>query len=390
MRRARLLLTATLVLSLLASACASGGTGDTGRAESPPAAVSPSPSAGASAGNGNASTPGPSETVSPSTKPYEVIAAELRIPWSIAIAGDTVYMTEREGAIVKVQDGRTTRESVRLTESVLHKGEGGLLGLLLAPDFAESGLAYAYHTYEQRGRTANRIVLLRKEGAEWAEQRAILEDIPGDTYHNGGRLAFGPDGMLYATTGDAEERALSQDKSSLAGKILRMTPNGDIPADNPIKDSYVYSYGHRNPQGLAWTSSGEMYSTEHGPSGNPGGHDEVNRIEPGLNYGWPSIIGDAAQEGMVTPLYHTGEEAIAPSGTIIDEQGRLLIAALRGEAIYRYTPETGKMEVLRQGEGRVRDIQLVDGRLYFITNNTDGRGQPTSDDDRLIAIPYPS
>lgn len=297
-------------------------------------------------------------------------------------------MSEREGNIVKLADGKIERQAVRLKKPVHHEGEGGFLGLLLAPDFPDSGLAYVYHTYRDNNRTYNRIVLLKQEGAEWAEQRALLEGIPGDLYHNGGRLAIGPDGMLYATTGDAEERALSQDKGSLAGKILRMTPNGEIPSDNPFPDSYVYSYGHRNPQGIAWTKDGVMYATEHGPSGNPGGHDEINRIEPALNFGWPDIIGDASKGGMVKPLYHTGEEAIAPSGTIIDDKGRLLIAALRGEAIYRYTPETGSMEVLHQGEGRIRDLKLKDGMLYFITNNRDGRGQPSNVDDRLVAMKY--
>ncbi|MCR2804469.1 PQQ-dependent sugar dehydrogenase [Paenibacillus soyae] len=376
---------AWLLLAAVASACNDGGNGS-GSAVSSNAAATPTPSA--LANNGSEETPKPSEAAGQSAGPYEVIGTELRIPWSIAFNGSTIYMSEREGNIVKVEGGKTTREAVRLTKAVNHEGEGGFLGLLLAPDFSESGLAYAYHTYREQGKTLNRIVLLKKEGAEWAEQRAVLEGIPGDLYHNGGRLAFGPDGMLYATTGDAEERALSQDKSSLAGKILRLTTDGGVPSDNPFPDSYVYSYGHRNPQGLAWTKDGVMYSTEHGPSGNPGGHDEVNRIVPGRNYGWPTIIGDAGHEGMEKPLYHTGEEAIAPSGTITDAQGRLIIAALRGEAIYRYTPESGQMEVLHKGDGRIRDVQLRDGRLYFITNNTDGRGTPSESDDRLVSMDY--
>lgn len=374
---------AWLMLTAMAAAC-SGGNGS-GSAGSSEAAVTPTPSV--QADNGSAETPKPTESAQPA-ETYEVIGTELRIPWSIAFADDVIYMSEREGNIVKVEGGETAREAVRLSKAVHHDGEGGFLGMLLAPDFSDSGLAYAYHTYQDQGKTYNRIVMLKKEGAEWAEQSAIMESIPGDLYHNGGRLAFGPDGMLYATTGDAEEQALSQDKNSLAGKILRMTPAGDIPSDNPFPDSYVYSYGHRNPQGLAWTKEGVMYSTEHGPSGSPGGHDEINRIEPGHNYGWPTLIGDAAQEGMETPIYHTGEEAIAPSGTITDEKGRLIIATLRGEAIYRYTPESGSMEVLHQGDGRIRDVQLKGGRLYFITNNTDGRGQPRESDDRLVSMAY--
>lgn len=383
-RRIRFTIVAVL-LAALASSC-SGNANSPEPSESAQAreSVAPTPS---SAVQESPAPTGEEETAA-SDEPYRVVAAGLRIPWAIEFAGDVIYISEREGNIVKIEGREIDRQTVRLTKVVHHEGEGGFLGLLLAPDFADSGLAYAYHTYQEGGRTFNRIVLLKLEGTEWAEQRELLEGIPGDLYHNGGRLAFGPDGMLYATTGDAEERALSQDKNSLAGKILRMTPEGDIPEDNPFGQSYVYSYGHRNPQGIAWMKDGIMYSTEHGPSGRPGGHDEINRIDPGLNYGWPSVIGDAAQAGMETPLYHTGEEAIAPSGTLIDDEGRLVIAALRGEAIYRYTPESGKMEVLHEGEGRIRDLELKDGKLYFITNNRDGRGQPSATDDRLVAMDY--
>lgn len=319
-----------------------------------------------------------------------MLAMKLHIPWSITMAGDDFYVTEREGHIVRIRGSEQVRQVVRLEKAVLHRGEGGLLGFVLASDFAESKLAYAYHTYESGGKAYNRIVLLKLEGTDWAEQQALLEGIPGSNNHNGGRLAFGPDGMLYATTGDAENRSEAQNQNSLAGKILRMTPTGDIPSDNPFPDSYVYSYGHRNPQGLAWTKDGVMYSTEHGPSGNPGGHDEINAIVAGANYGWPTVYGDAKKEGLTPPLYHTSDPAIAPSGTAIDGEGRLVIATLRGEAIYRYTPSTGKMEVIHKGEGRIRDVKLDGGKLYFITNNLDGRGGISSEaEDRLVVMDYP-
>lgn len=381
-RRFRLSFFVVLLAALTASCSSNANDPQPPEGAQTPASETPAPSAALE-------SPAPAETEPADIdEPYRVVAAGLRIPWAIEFADEVIYVSEREGNIIKIEDGKIDRQNVRLAKAVHHEGEGGFLGLLLAPDFTDTGLAYAYHTYQEEGRAFNRIVLLKLEGSEWAEQGALLEGIPGDMYHNGGRLAFGPDGMLYATTGDAEERALSQDKNSLAGKILRMTPEGEIPADNPFGQSYVYSYGHRNPQGIAWTKDGVMYSTEHGPSGRPGGHDEINRIEPGRNYGWPSIIGDDAQAGMETPLYHTGEEAIAPSGTIIDDEGRLVIAALRGEAIYRYAPETGKMEVLHEGEGRIRDLELRDGKLFFITNNRDGRGQPSATDDRLVAMDY--
>jgi glucose/arabinose dehydrogenase len=332
----------------------------------------------------------PAATPSKEAAPYEIAAEGLDIPWSIAFDGDVIYISERKGGIVKVENGGggMTRMSVRLEEAVHHEAEGGFLGFVLSPDFPSTQTAFAYHTYRSGGKTLNRIVELKLEGAEWVEQKALLEGIPGSLYHNGGRLEFGPDGLLYATTGDATQTSLSQDKESLAGKILRLNLDGSIPPDNPSSSSYMYSYGHRNPQGLAWTSDGTMYSSEHGPSGSPGGHDEVNRITPGANYGWPELIGDQTRPGMVPPLYHTGDEAIAPSGTIVDGEGRLLIATLAGEGIYRYTPSTGEMEKWHEGEGRIRDLHLKEGRLYFITNNRDGRGNPLQEDDRLIVMDY--
>lgn len=321
-----------------------------------------------------------------SNEPYTVLAENLNIPWVIEFDGDTVYISEREGAIVKLEGGVMERQSVQLNKSVRHRGEGGFLGLLLSPDFHTSKLAYAYHTYEEQGSLMNRIVLIKQEGEKWTEVRALLEGIPGASNHDGGRMAIGPGGMLYVTTGDAQQPQLAQDRSSLAGKILRLTLDGKVPADNPFANSYVYSYGHRNPQGLAWDDKGVLFNTEHGPSGDPGGHDEVNRIEAGGNYGWPTVYGDDNRKGMIAPLYHTGEEAIAPSGAMMDESNRLLIATLRGEALYRYDTVAGKMEKVFTGEGRLRDVKIHDGRIYVITNNTDGRGIPSNTDDRLLII----
>lgn len=324
-----------------------------------------------------------------SEKPVEaftVLAQELRVPWVITFDKDVVYISEREGNIVKVDSSNMTRQSVHLKKNVHGNGEGGFLGFLLAPDFADTKNAYAYHTYEENGRILNRVVLLKQTGEQWDEVQALLEGIPGAANHDGGRMAIGPDKMLYITTGDAQQRELAQDLNSLAGKILRMTLDGKIPADNPFPDSYVYSYGHRNPQGLAWNAEGVMFNTEHGPSGDPGGHDEINIIEAGANYGWPDIYGDAKKEGMVTPIYHTGEKAIAPSGATIDGNNRLLIATLLGSALYRYDPATNQMSVVFEGEGRLRDVKIKDGRIYVITNNTDGRGSPSKTDDRLLLL----
>lgn len=317
---------------------------------------------------------------------YTVLAKELRVPWVITFDEDIVFISEREGNIVKVDGDATTRQAVHLLKSVHDRGEGGFLGFLLAPDFAQSREAYAYHTYEENGRVMNRVVLIKQNGGQWDEVRALLEGIPGAANHDGGRLAIGPDKLLYVTTGDAQQPELAQDRNSLAGKILRMTLDGKVPADNPFSGSYVYSYGHRNPQGLVWNSEGVLFNTEHGPSGDPGGHDEINKIAAGGNYGWPAIYGSAAQEGMITPIYHTGEEAIAPSGATIDENNRIWIATLVGEALYRYDPASKNMERVFEGEGRLRDVKIKDGRIYVITNNTDGRGNPSPSDDRLLIV----
>ncbi|SFE40304.1 Glucose/arabinose dehydrogenase, beta-propeller fold [Paenibacillus algorifonticola] len=326
------------------------------------------------------------EPTSESTGPYEVAAEELRAPWVIAFAGNVIYVSEREGNVVQIDGDQWTRQTVNLTKSVHGGGESGFLGFLLAPDFEQSQKAYAYHTYEENGETLNRVVQLKYTGKSWDETRPLLEGIPGAYNHDGGRMAYGPDKLLYITTGDAGQPELSQDQGSLAGKILRMTLDGKVPADNPFPDSYVYSYGHRNPQGLAWTDKGVMLVTEHGPSGSPGGHDEINIIEPGGNYGWPTLYGDQTGSGMIPPVYHTGEPAIAPSGAAIDDQNRMLIATLVGSALYRYDPATKAMSVVFDGEGRLRDVKMKDGRVYVITNNTDGRGNPSKTDDRLLIV----
>lgn len=317
---------------------------------------------------------------------YRVMAEKLQAPWVIAFDGDVIYISERDGNIVRVADGRSTRMPVQFLKNVHAQGEGGFLGFVLAPDFQKSNEAYAYHTYEENGEILNRIIVLKLENNAWTESRALLEGIPGSFNHDGGRMAIGPDGLLYVTTGDAGQDELAQDKNSLAGKILRMKLDGSIPSGNPFPDSYVYSYGHRNPQGLAWSSSGMMFVAEHGPSGNPGGHDEINSIVPGGNYGWPVVIGGQHRDGMIDPVYHTGEGTIAPSGIAMDAGNNLLIATLRGEKLLQYNTLTKKMASVLQNEGRLRDVRVHDGGIYVITNNTDGRGTPSDRDDRLLLL----
>ncbi|MBA4495727.1 PQQ-dependent sugar dehydrogenase [Paenactinomyces guangxiensis] len=326
----------------------------------------------------------------PDLKP-ETVAQKLRTPWSIAVHDGTFYISERSGTIVKVNQGNSERQRLKLKHLVYEEGEGGFLGIVLAPDFAQSRLAYAYYTYRENGQTYNRVIMIKELEADglWTETKTLIDKIPGAVFHNGGRLAIGPDQHLYITTGDARQEELAQNVRSLAGKILRLKLNGEIPEDNPFPHSYVYSYGHRNPQGLAWDADGNMYSSEHGPSTVPGGHDEINLIKSGKNYGWPKMIGDEKKGEMISPLYHSGDHTWAPSGIAIDQKKQIYVAALRGQQLLRFSTSSKKAETVLEGMGRFRDVYILDDELYILTNNTDGRGVPEESDDRLLKIKLP-
>lgn len=311
----------------------------------------------------------------------EVIADRLDVPWNIVYNGRTFYITERNGKITSITDGKKERMQLQLKKPVHQEGEGGLLGFALHPDFQNNQEAYVYHTYQDGPDIKNRIAKLTLDHLTWTEADELLAGLPGGAIHNGGRLAIGPDQKLYITTGDAGEREWAQQPEKMAGTILRMELDGSVPADNPFKASYVYSYGHRNPQGLAWIDT-KLYSSEHGQTG----HDEVNQIEPGANYGWPVIEGGETKKGMKAPLIHSGEKTWAPSG--MTAKGSILyMAGLRGEAIYQVDPAAAKAEKWLGGFGRIRDIHIIGDDLYFITNNGDGRGTKQKNDDRLIRLP---
>lgn len=312
----------------------------------------------------------------------ESIAKHLSIPWQIAYLDGTFYISERTGKIVTIQNGKVTRHDVELEKTLSNAAEAGLLGFVLAPDFSQTKKGYAYYTYDDGRGPMNRVITLLFTGEVWKETSIIIDEIPSGAVHHGGRLLIGPDGYLYVTTGDGGNRELAQSNESLAGKILRFQLDGSIPKDNPDPNSPIYSFGHRNPQGLVFDSDGTLYASEHGNSAN----DEINIIRANANYGWPIIEGYEKQEGMETPLFTSGSNTTwAPSG--MDYEGEtLFVAALRGNAVLKFNLKDKSVEKFIEGYGRIRDVMVVDNTLYFITNNTDGRGQPSNQDDQLYAV----
>ena len=301
-----------------------------------------------------------------------------------------MLVTERVGRVVAIgADG--TKRNIGV-EGVRAGGEGGLLGIVLHPDFATNRLLYLYMTTPgASGQTINRVVRYKYENNLLSIDRVIISNIPGAAYHDGGRMAFGPDGMLYITTGDATRSEIAQDKNSLGGKILRLMDDGSIPPDNP-SGTAVYSYGHRNPQGLAWDSAGRLWETEHGPSGSgtDSGRDEVNQIVAGNNYGWPTITGDQTQSGLRAPARHSGNDTWAPA-SLAYLGGSLYFGGLRGEALYEAVVRDGRVAELKEHfkgtYGRIRTVRVgPGGMLYLTTNNRDGRGSPAADDDKIIRV----
>jgi glucose/arabinose dehydrogenase len=308
----------------------------------------------------------------------ELMADNLEVPWAMAFLPDgRMIFTERPGR-VNILEGR----QVKLVASIntTANGESGLLGVAVDPGFDQNRYIYLYYTSGNFNRVS-RFQL----GERLENETMLIDNIPAAQIHDGGRLKFGPDGKLYITTGDASQRELAQDTNSLAGKILRMNPDGSVPSDNPF-GNYVYSYGHRNPQGIAWGGANVMYSSEHGQSSN----DEINIITSGSNYGWPIIEGNQTSPAMVSPLRAFTEFTLAPSGMAY-YQGSLYLAGLRGNQLRQVKLSAdGRSvvgeEVLFQDLGRVRDVVEYNGYLYISTSNRDGRGIPKSGDDRIIRV----
>ncbi|MGI5827674.1 MAG: PQQ-dependent sugar dehydrogenase [Patescibacteria group bacterium] len=316
------------------------------------------------------------------TEGVTVVAENLEVPWAIAfLPNQDLLVTERPGRVRRVsQDGTVT--TVAEIDEVEHVGEGGLLGITLHPDFAENNLLYVYYTYESaEDQTLNRVVRYGYENTSLSNPQVIVDQIPGASNHNGGRIAFGPDNFLYITTGDAQDPSLAQDTDSLAGKILRVTDEGEPAPGNPYNNA-VYSYGHRNPQGLAWDGE-QLWATEHGPNA----RDELNRIEAGENYGWPEIVEDEQREGMQMAIINSGNSTWAPSGLAFSD-GIFYFSGLRGNALFAFNPQSNKLQqYLRNEYGRLREATIgPNGFLYVTTSNRDGRGRPNQGDDKIIRI----
>jgi len=315
----------------------------------------------------------------------EIIAEDLEIPWEIVFLPDgELLVTERSGNLVLIED----KEKI-VVEGVEHIGEGGLLGLTLHPNFEENKFLYLYLTTKVDREIINRVERYTFENNKLSNKNIILDNIPGASFHDGGRIEFGPDGFLYITTGDAGQSSLAQDVESLAGKILRLDQDGNIPPDNPFNNE-VFSYGHRNPQGIDWDKDGILWSSEHGPSGTEKGRDEINRISKGNNYGWPIIRGSEEQVGMVTPVVESGIDETWAPGDILILNDKIFFSGLRGVSLYELRVYDNDSEIIahfRSEFGRIRSLVLgPDGYLYFTTSNRDRRGKVLDGDDKIIRV----
>lgn len=316
-----------------------------------------------------------------------VVAEGLDTPWGITFLPDkSMLVTERPGRVRLINGaGKLDPNPVKTITNVKEIGEGGLLGITIHPDFSFNNFVYLYYTYSSNGdNTLNRVVRMTYQDKQLKDEQIIADNIPGASNHNGGRIKFGPDGFLYITTGDAQNPSQSQDKNSLAGKILRVTDEGKPATGNPF-NNLVYSFGHRNPQGIAWDKSGQLWETEHGQSA----MDELNKIEIGKNYGWPVIRGNEKRDGMVSPVIHSGNETWAPSGLAFVNSS-FYFGGLRGQTLFKVGIVGGVPQLTKNFEGkfgRIRDVIVSpDGFLYITTSNHDGRGIPTPSDDRVIKI----
>jgi glucose/arabinose dehydrogenase len=346
---------------------------------------------------------------SASKKPVvETVATGLSVPWSLVFTPDKrLLIAERGGSIRVVENNILKEKPLAVITDVMSNEESGLLGMTIHPNFTQNSWIYICYTREKDKLLQEVIKRFRETPSGLVDEKIILDGIPAAAYHDGCRLKFGPDRKLYITTGDASKGELAQKLDSLAGKTLRLNDDGSIPTDNPFVSqknarAEIWSYGHRNAQGLDWQpGTNLMFQTEHGPSGfdGPGGGDEVNIVERGKNYGWPRIHHTMTQKNLEQPLLEY-TPAIAPAGAtfyksnaIAPWHNNFFFACLRGQRLIRVVLDgrhvVSTEDLFHNSYGRIRDIiEGPDGALYFSTSNRDGRGKPSADDDRVMRIRY--
>lgn len=336
----------------------------------------------------------------------ETVAAGLEVPWGFAwLPNRDLIFTERPGRVRIIENGKLRVEPVFVVPDVEPSGESGLMDITLHPEFAKNAWIYLAYAYNNEGKRV-KVMRYKYAGGKFTEPKAIIEDVPGAPNHAGMRCRFGPDGKLYVTTGDSTDWPLAQKLDSLVGKTLRLNDDGTVPPDNPFAKTpgarpEVWSYGHRNAQGMAWQpGTGLMFQTEHGPSsfeGKGSGGDEVNIVEAGKNLGWPEIHHNEKREGMVSPLLEYSPACAPGSGMFYNGEafsafkGNFFFGCLRGARIIRVTlngRSVMSQENLLEGTvGRIREMsEGPDGFIYFSTSNRDGRANPGKDDDRILRI----
>ncbi|MFF3918729.1 PQQ-dependent sugar dehydrogenase [Streptomyces sp. NPDC001852] len=369
---------------LLTAGCSSDGGGPPGGFGGPAARGT----APGTAPSGRTTEPAP--PAKGSVKVLRTVAEGLKTPWGLApLPGGGLLVSSRDdGTITRIDEKTGRKTELGTVSGVSPAGEGGLLGIALSPDYASDHMIYAYFTSASDNRIVRVLYDERKPpGEQLGAPDTVFKGIPKGRVHNGGRIAFGPDGMLYAGTGESGERGLAQDRKSLGGKILRLTPEGEPAPGNPFPGSPVYSYGHRNVQGLAWDDRQRLFASEFGQDT----WDELNAIKPGGNYGWPKAEGRSSNPAFQNPMAQWHTDDASPSG-IAYVKGVIWMAGLRGQRLWRIplkgTEASAAPQAFLTGEyGRLRTVVAAGGdRLWLVTSNTDGRGRPTKGDDRVLEV----
>src|SRR5438445_1512837 len=323
------------------------------------------------------------------TEAVQIVATNLQKPWSLDFVGDKIFFTEKVGRIRVINEGVLLKESLADLR-VADVTDGGLLGLVLHPDFLKNHYLYVYYTYQEGDKLWNKVLRITESNNKLSNAQVILDKIPGAEFDDGGIIKFGPDKKLYIGTGEATDENAAQDLKSLAGKILRLNDDGSIPSDNPIAGSPVFSYGHRNPQGLTWDNRDNLYETEQGPTKN----DEINLIKPGQNYGWPEQECSGSKEYVDTLVCYN--PSLEPGGIVYYSSGKLnlrnslIMATLRGTNLYQLTIENDTItsqQIILDGLARIRDVNKdPEVYLYILCGNTDGRRIPDKTDYKLLRI----